>query len=1550
MPGSNDLAPPDKKDHRRSVSYDTQRIRLPFTSSSSKPANNDGRVVSDSAVPSNRYRKPRPLSTANIPSTSLNSNTYIGGVPTFLIPSNVLTATDSNTSQAEANEANKSLSSVLSSSTIYPSVSKIPLYESRRPDNLLVNTDEAMSFSFSEQNDSMNQFEVSPAHEVGYSGIANEGTYVSPVIEDVDENKSDKSVPHSNNSNSNSIGLIIGGYNYSKSSVELPISKQESKPSTLVESKNISPTTNEHFSDDTTTVDSRRIHTRNGSDSSTISTGFAPSLLSPEDKVLRDKRFVMYAMNIQSPLINPTKKWNMDNVLKWLDSHNFNQSWKGIFRKNEISGNRFLELANFDKDSMVWRQFSQFLVLDDENNSIQRFIALLRLELNIEQEELLLQQQSRKSSNDSLSSLNHNKLENRMSTPIFNKYRMGFSNTNSSYPVNQPNVPLRPFSYVDPGTKSGKYSISPSHHKFFRKHHRSSSSENLISKEIHSAPPSSIQGSTQLPAGKKSTKSSSFSDDLYSAKYKIKLTSTSSSLKSDPSSSKRGGIFGILRKNGDKPTPTNHLNKKSTTPGPSKDFATRDMNYGYKPEDVLLQPPQRISFDSGLETTQENDVDLLAVSSEDFKGVESEQELELSPIPSEVRAPLSGIDDIEDRFAPKKNSDSVTNTCVLVSKDNKFFTPVSLTVEDTKVLSSFKLKVAEALELLDPDTISFHLTDFLAEEGDPLPSWLLLNVIKNGRAIKLFVSQELRSPSVHTYSTTSSDSKSFEWKLDNSNERCYPSTPQYLLQKHNDNKTDYYNFKESLGNERMPVQEKIIEEKSKQPGGAHYFPLRLPIAPKKGSNTAQSVKPPTLLVNTNQFKDTPSTTDSNLSAKSGGANSFRVIRREGNEIDFDVRRKSPYESKAPKLIPNIYSSSVSDVLRSPVSATTVSTLKDDNNSTKTSPTTQTTGKNQLSNSNATITKSFSTGSSNSDKNGIVAKRAAPPPPSSRANSLLRMKSSRVTSLLSRLSGLSTSDNSLRKASRTSSKRSNLSKEVDFKEVPISFADVPAFEVTADDSEDEFFTKPLASKQKPESTNTRDDNSDDEFFMKPFKPKKKVMNVRPPVEEVYNNLEKYFPNTNLDKPILDDSLATSDDKINKSGVVLKRKPTISRTFSNANISPVAPTNDSNDEIFYGEPKENNLSRRRMKTIRVVANEARRKILERKQVSPPNTFNSNAKTNGLARSNTKMWGQKVMEVTSSEIEKGFVSSLRGKDGNFEEFVWIKGELIGRGSFGAVYLGLNVTTGEMLAVKQVVVSMDYKRNKTNSGGIDALHKEVETMKDLDHVNIVQYLGFEQKSNIYSLFLEYVAGGSIASCLKSFGKFDEELISFLTRQILLGLEYLHSNGILHRDLKADNLLLEIDGTCKISDFGISKRSQDIYENNAEMSMQGTIFWMAPEVIDSIVEDKRQGYSAKVDIWSLGCVVLEMFAGKRPWSNEAVVSAIYKIGKTKLAPPIPEDLKDSISTGAKDFIEKCFIINPEERPTAKELLQHEFVSYSPDFNFETTKLAAMIRSSRKRF
>ncbi|KAK0298669.1 mitogen-activated protein kinase kinase kinase, partial [Friedmanniomyces endolithicus] len=130
------------------------------------------------------------------------------------------------------------------------------------------------------------------------------------------------------------------------------------------------------------------------------------------------------------------------------------------------------------------------------------------------------------------------------------------------------------------------------------------------------------------------------------------------------------------------------------------------------------------------------------------------------------------------------------------------------------------------------------------------------------------------------------------------------------------------------------------------------------------------------------------------------------------------------------------------------------------------------------------------------------------------------------------------------------------------------------------------------------------------------------------------------------------------------------------------------------------------------------------------------------------------------------------------------------------------------------------------------------------------------------------------VGSCLRKHGRFEEPVVSSLTRQTLNGLTYLHSEGILHRDLKSDHFLLDLDGACKISDFGISKRSTNPYNDDITNSMQGSVFWMAPEVIraqshpmgpppssamgvggglDAVRTAVSQGYSAKVDIWSLG-------------------------------------------------------------------------------------------------
>ncbi len=247
--------------------------------------------------------------------------------------------------------------------------------------------------------------------------------------------------------------------------------------------------------------------------------------------------------------------------------------------------------------------------------------------------------------------------------------------------------------------------------------------------------------------------------------------------------------------------------------------------------------------------------------------------------------------------------------------------------------------------------------------------------------------------------------------------------------------------------------------------------------------------------------------------------------------------------------------------------------------------------------------------------------------------------------------------------------------------------------------------------------------------------------------------------------------------------------------------------------------------------------------------------------------------------SAASKGSQSaSGSGSSADRPQFKWVKGELIGKGTFGRVYIALNASTGEMIAVKQVELprTASDREDARQKSMVAALKSEIETLKDLDHPHIVAYLGFEETSSFLSIFLEYVPGGSVGSCLRKHGQFEENTIKSFLFQILEALAYLHGRGILHRDLKADNILVDFNGICKISDFGTVRRSDDIYGNVENMSLQGSIFWMAPEVVSL----SKKGYSAKVDIWSLGCVVLEMFAGRRPWSDEEAVQAMFKVSR----------------------------------------------------------------------
>lgn len=300
--------------------------------------------------------------------------------------------------------------------------------------------------------------------------------------------------------------------------------------------------------------------------------------------------------------------------------------------------------------------------------------------------------------------------------------------------------------------------------------------------------------------------------------------------------------------------------------------------------------------------------------------------------------------------------------------------------------------------------------------------------------------------------------------------------------------------------------------------------------------------------------------------------------------------------------------------------------------------------------------------------------------------------------------------------------------------------------------------------------------------------------------------------------------------------------------------------------------------------------------------------------------------VLAEDSDEDDEELMDYLE-KD-SWDNIKYMKGAMIGQGSFGTVYLALHALTGELMALKQVEMPsssgthLDAKKNNM----VEALKREIGLLRELKHPNIVQYLGSNSDEQHLNIFLEYVAGGSVATMLVNYGSLNEVLIANFVRQILNGLAYLHSKDIIHRDIKGANILVDNHGSVKISDFGISKRldpsslgpANPLKRGGPRVSLQGSVFWMAPEVV------KQTAYTRKADIWSLGCLIVEMFTGSHPHPNCTQLQAIFKIGGSGGEGARP-DIPDQASESARVFLERTFEIEHERRPSAEELLGYAF-------------------------
>ncbi|KQJ82725.1 mitogen-activated protein kinase kinase kinase 3 isoform X2 [Brachypodium distachyon] len=261
------------------------------------------------------------------------------------------------------------------------------------------------------------------------------------------------------------------------------------------------------------------------------------------------------------------------------------------------------------------------------------------------------------------------------------------------------------------------------------------------------------------------------------------------------------------------------------------------------------------------------------------------------------------------------------------------------------------------------------------------------------------------------------------------------------------------------------------------------------------------------------------------------------------------------------------------------------------------------------------------------------------------------------------------------------------------------------------------------------------------------------------------------------------------------------------------------------------------------------------------------------------------------------------------------WKRGKLLGSGTFGQVYLGFNSENGQFCAIKEVQVISDDPHSKER---LKQLNQEIDMLKQPSHPNIVQYYGSEMTEDTLSIYLEYVSGGSIHKLLREYGPFKEPVIRNYTGQILSGLAYLHGKNTVHRDIKGANILVGPNGEVKLADFGMAKHISSFAEIR---SFKGSPYWMAPEVIMN-----SKGYSLAVDIWSLGCTIIEMATARPPWHQYEGVAAIFKIANSKDIPEIP----DIFSEEGKSFLQMCLKRDPAARASASQLMDHPFVQDHP--------------------